>query len=83
MDKLTPLTEEEHIARAMLLGMRYHEGNGDPFYYAVNDVGDVIISSMTDANTLEPVGDPIRTIDDIRRDITRKPRNKRTVQWIV
>jgi len=27
------MTEEELHAKAMLLGFRYHHGNGDPFFY--------------------------------------------------
>lgn len=48
------LTHEEHQARAMLLGMRYHHGNGDPFYYKMD--GTVVdIDSFIDANTLTPL----------------------------
>lgn len=49
------LTEEEHIARAMLMGLLYHHGNGDPFYYEPDHNGQPYISSMLDANTLEPM----------------------------
>ena len=48
------LTEEEHIARAMLLGMRYHHGNGEPFYYKLGADLTMEVGSMLDANTLEP-----------------------------
>jgi hypothetical protein len=48
------LTHEEHKARAMLLGMVYHHGNGgDPFYYKVSEDGIPITESLMDANTLE------------------------------
>lgn len=50
------LSNEEHHARAMLLGMRYHHGNvDDPFYYKLGDDGSIEIMSMIDANTLEPL----------------------------
>lgn len=29
------LTDEEHQARAMLLGMSYHHGRGDPVYFEI------------------------------------------------
>jgi len=49
------LTREEHIARAMLLGMRYHDGNGhDPFYYKSGPNGEIDVGNFIDANTLEP-----------------------------
>lgn len=49
------LTDEEHQARAMLMGMIYHNGNGDgPFYYKIaNGVPDV--TTFIDANTLKPM----------------------------
>ncbi|QIG66873.1 hypothetical protein EVB41_043 [Rhizobium phage RHph_TM3_14A] len=56
----TPMTEEEHIARAMLLGMRYHHGNGDPFYYKSDADGTIDPSSMVDAETLKPFVDIYR-----------------------
>lgn len=49
-----PLTHEEHEARAMLLGMRYHHGNGEPVYYFVLD-GMPDVTTFIDANTLEPL----------------------------
>lgn len=53
------LTHEEHHARAMLMGMRYHHGNGAPFYYAHGTDGAMDIMSMIDANTLEPIIQPV------------------------
>lgn len=53
------LTDEEHEARAMLLGMRYHHGNGEPFYYAVDADGGIEVTTMIDANTLEPFINPV------------------------
>lgn len=52
------LTEEEHIARAMLMGLLYHHGNGDPFYYEPDELGIPRPSSMLDANTLERWSSP-------------------------
>lgn len=49
------LTHEEHETRAMLLGMIYHHGNGDPFYWKRGEDGIPITESMIDANTLEPL----------------------------
>lgn len=49
------LTDEEHIARAMLMGMRYHHGNGEPFYYKMAEDGTPSIESMIEADTLEPI----------------------------
>ena len=49
------LTAEEHETRAMLMGLRYHHGNGDPFYYKPDDGGMPHVLSMIDANTLEPM----------------------------
>lgn len=54
-NETTPLTEEEHKARAMLLGMSYHHGNGEPFYYIPDPDGSPNPASITDADTLEPV----------------------------
>lgn len=51
----TTLTHEEHETRAMLLGMIYHHGNGDPFYWKRGEDGIPITESMIDANTLEPL----------------------------
>jgi hypothetical protein len=51
------VTEEEHIARAMLLGMCYHHGNGDPFYFKLGADGIPEVMSMLDANTLEPLAE--------------------------
>lgn len=59
------LSEEEHIARAMLLGMRYHGGNGEPFYYALDAGGNVDTMSMVDANTLEPLRQVSNPLDDL------------------
>lgn len=40
----------------MLLGLRYHHGNGDPFYYKPDpDDGMPIFTSIIDARTMEPV----------------------------
>lgn len=49
------LTEEEHIARAMLMGMRYHHGNGEPFYFTYGDDGVPDVLSFVDADTLKPL----------------------------
>lgn len=49
------LTDEEHKARAMLMGMIYHHGNGSPFYYKGYENGVPIIASIIDADTLEPI----------------------------
>lgn len=50
------MTREEHIARAMMLGMSYHDGNGhDPFYYRIDASGNINVSEFLDANTLEPL----------------------------
>ena len=52
------LSPEEHEARAMLLGLRYHHGNGDPFYYKPEpDTGLPIVSTIVEANTLVRVHD--------------------------
>jgi hypothetical protein len=50
------LTDDEHHARAMLLGMRYHHGNGEPFYYFGDD-GVPDVNTFIDANTMEPMID--------------------------
>lgn len=50
-----PLTDDEHHARAMLMGMCYHHGNGDPIYYKVDENGQEYVDSFIDANTLEPL----------------------------
>ncbi len=52
---MVQLSEDEHIARAMLLGMHYHGGNGSPFYYAKNADGTPNFASFVDANTLQPM----------------------------
>jgi hypothetical protein len=49
------LTEEEHHARAMLMGMCYHHGNGAPVYFRVGDDGIPETLSFIDAETLEPL----------------------------
>ena len=49
------LSHEEHEARAMLMGLRYHHGNGDPFYYKPDENGMPEWTSLVDANTLEPM----------------------------
>jgi len=49
------LSEDEHIARAMLLGMRYHGGNGEPFYYKTDHDGTPDPASFIDAHSLEPM----------------------------
>lgn len=50
------LTDEEHQARAMLMGLRYHDGNGtDPFYYKMGANGEPDVASFIDADTLEPI----------------------------
>ena len=53
--EVSALTHEEHETRAMLMGLRYHHGNGDPFYYKPDDGGMPHVLSMIDANTLEPM----------------------------
>lgn len=55
------LNEDEHIARAMLLGMHYHAGNGEPFYYKTDDAGLPLVESFMDAETLEYMVDPAKT----------------------
>lgn len=58
------LSHERHKARAMLLGMIYHHGNGDgPFYYKLGEDGIPETESMLDAVTLEPL-----VIKDARQD---------------
>lgn len=48
------MTDEEHHARAMLLGMCYHDGNGnDPFYYKKGE--ETNLDGFLNANTLEPL----------------------------
>ena len=54
------MTKEEHITRAMLLGMYYHEGNGEPFYYKKDSDGVPDPTSFIDAETLEPMVDHLR-----------------------
>jgi hypothetical protein len=51
----TTMTEEEHQARAAIMGMRYHNGNGFPFYYVVGDDGVPDWLSFIDVDTLEPI----------------------------
>lgn len=51
------LTEEEHIARAMLMGLLYHHGNGEPFYFRMGADGIPETLSMVDAITLEPLAE--------------------------
>ena len=52
----------------MLMGLRYHDGNGiDPFYYDPARMHDV--SSYIDANTLEPFV-PLSTSTDDRIDFS-------------
>lgn len=53
------MTDEEHEARAMLLGLRYHHGNGSPFYYQFADDGTPDTMSLIDANTLEPLAERV------------------------
>lgn len=48
------LTDEEHVARAMVMGLHYHHGNGEPFYYEADEFGIPLVNTMLDANTLEP-----------------------------
>ena len=49
------MTHEEHETRAMLMGLRYHHGNGDPFYYKPDEHGHPYVTTMVDANTLKPM----------------------------
>lgn len=53
--KSAPFTPEEHEARAMLLGMKYHHGNGDPIYYREAKDGTMELTSLVDAITMEPL----------------------------
>lgn len=55
------LSDKEHHARAMLMGLRYHHGNGDPFYYSIGGDGVIDVSSMIDANTFEPLWEGNKT----------------------
>lgn len=68
---MATLTREEHITRAMLLGMYYHEGNGEPFYYKKDSDGVPDVASFIDAETLERMVDytktPSRDWDNIRK----------------
>lgn len=75
------LTREEHIARAMLLGMSYHDGNGhDPFYYKISPDGNINLHEFLDANTLEPliqnVEEPEFNLDFEGMDKAYKARRK-------
>lgn len=55
-EQSTGWTHEEHKARAALLGLVYHHGNGDgPFYYKLGEDGIPVTESMIDAVTLEPL----------------------------
>ena len=60
-DEKVDLTEEEHIARAMLLGLCYHHGNGHPFYW---DEKNFDPATWVDANTLEPLGHTVYKLHD-------------------
>lgn len=64
----SPLTDEEHIARAMLLGLRYHHGNGEPFYYELGTDG-LPTFALYDAETLKP-------LVDLHPDSTKGPRGR-------
>jgi len=72
------MTRDEHITRAMLLGMQFHHNNGDaPFYYKVDEGGNFIPGSAIDAVTLQ--GIRIETEDDWQKDLwveERKPRRR-------
>ena len=50
------MTDDEHHARAALMGMKYHNDNGGdcPFYYELGTDGIPMASSFIDADTLEP-----------------------------
>jgi hypothetical protein len=49
------MTKEEHIARAMLLGMKYNQWGG--YYVALSEIrrGGTVFARL-DAMTLEPIG---------------------------
>lgn len=51
------MTEDEHKARAMLLGMEYHHGNGMPIYFIRDDMGIPDVTSFVHADTMEPFFD--------------------------
>lgn len=64
MDERVKLTREEHVARAMLMGMSYHDGNGNaPFYYGHDEHGLPDRTTFVDAVTLEPLV-PVKIYDD-------------------
>lgn len=68
---MVKLTDEEHRARAALMGMLYCEGNGAPFYYVLGGDGIPEVGTMRDANTLEVM------IDETPSDVDpflRKPK---------
>jgi len=55
---MSEFTDEEHEARALMLGMYYHKGNGMPFYYKVGTDGIPMATSIIDADTLADMMDP-------------------------
>lgn len=73
------LTEEEHKARAMLMGMRYHDGNGEPFYYKEHADGTPAVESFINAGDLSPVK-PL--FDGINRRIKLMNQRNDIKEWV-
>lgn len=82
------LNEDEHIARAMLLGMHYHAGNGEPFYYKKDHDGIPDVTSFLDADTLEPMIDHSRSTvggydwKGLHRRARAKEHLKEEISWL-
>ena len=56
------MTDDEHHARAALMGMKYHNDNGGvPFYYKNGTDGIPIITTFIDAETLEPIIETVKS----------------------
>jgi hypothetical protein len=72
---MTKFTTDEHICRAMLLGMKYHHGNGDHFYYVPDEDGSPKVISFTDPDTLEPFVPAVDVMDDLLA------KSKRPKEW--
>ena len=69
------LTDEEHQARAALMGLLYCDGNGAPFYYELGSDGIPIVGTMRDAYTLEiMIDDTPVDIDPFMRPVKRRYR---------
>lgn len=77
------MTEEEHIARSMLLGMSYHHGNGEPFYFKYSKGGILEIESMIDAVTLEPLVNPDETPSRDWANIRKRRGNPPVIKDVV